>query len=66
FSVLPAFSCEGIIALDIFEGSVNKEWFMKFLNDDLAPKLSPYPGLRSVVVMDNCAIHHDAEIRAIV
>ena len=27
-----------------------------------APKLNPYPGPRSVVVMDNCAIHHDEEI----
>jgi transposase len=35
FSVLPAFSCEGIIALDIFEGSVTKERFLKFLNNDL-------------------------------
>lgn len=31
-----------------------------------APKLTPYPGVRSVVVMDNCAIHHDEEVRAIV
>jgi hypothetical protein len=31
-----------------------------------APKLTPYPGPRSVVVMDNCAIHHDEEIRHII
>ena len=31
-----------------------------------APKLSPYPGPRSVVVLDNCAIHHDEEVRRIV
>jgi hypothetical protein len=28
YSVLPALTCDGIIALDIFEGSVNKERFM--------------------------------------
>lgn len=35
WSVLPAFSHEGIIALDLFEGSVNKERFLHFLNKDL-------------------------------
>ncbi|KDQ48987.1 hypothetical protein JAAARDRAFT_86705, partial [Jaapia argillacea MUCL 33604] len=64
--VLPVLSYEGIIALDIFEGSVNKERFIRYLNDELAPLLNPYPGLRSVVIMDNCAIHHDEEIRQIV
>ena len=40
YSVLPALTCEGIIALDIFEGSVNKERFMQFLNKDLVCLLS--------------------------
>ncbi|KAF7341824.1 Transposase domain-containing protein [Mycena sanguinolenta] len=66
FSMLPALSCDGIIALDIFEGSVNKERFLGFLEKELAPKLTPYPGPRSVVVLDNCAIHHDEEVRRIV
>ena len=35
YSVLPALSADGIIALDIFKGSVNKEHFMQFLNDEL-------------------------------
>ena len=35
FSVLPALSIDGIIALDIFEGSVNKERFTQFLRQDL-------------------------------
>ena len=33
---------------------------------DYAPKLNPYPGPRSVVILDNCAIHHDEDIRQIV
>jgi hypothetical protein len=85
YLVLPALTSDGIIALDISEGSVNKEWFMEFLNNDLvcckpmmcnihiyitvslqAPKLTPYPGVHSVVVMDNCVIHHDEEVHAIV
>jgi len=80
--VLPAFTCAGYIALDIVEGSVTKEKFITFLEEQLvcieflfqyvlnaflqAPKLNPYPGPNSVVVLDNCAIHHDEEIRRII
>ena len=35
YSVLPALTCDGIITLDIFEGSVNKERFIQFLNEQL-------------------------------
>ena len=35
YSVLPALTCEGMIALDIFEGSVNKERFLTFLNEQV-------------------------------
>ena len=34
-SVLPALSCDGIIALDVFEGSVNKERFLQFLQEQV-------------------------------
>ena len=35
YSVLPALTCEGMMALDIFEGSVNKERFLTFLNEQV-------------------------------
>jgi transposase len=35
YSVLPALTSEGIIALDIFEGSVNKERFLQFIKDQV-------------------------------
>lgn len=35
FSVLPALTCDGIIAMDIFEGAVNKERFIQFLEQQL-------------------------------
>lgn len=35
YSVLPALCSDGIIALDIFEGSVNKEKFLNFVHDQL-------------------------------
>lgn len=35
YSVLPALTCDGIIALDLFEGSVTKERFLEFLHQQL-------------------------------
>jgi len=66
YSVLPALTTDGIIALDIFEGSVTKERFLRFVEEELAPKLNPFPGSRSIAVLDNCAIHHDEDIRKII
>ncbi|PPQ98650.1 hypothetical protein CVT24_004148 [Panaeolus cyanescens] len=64
YSILPALTIDRIIALDIFEGSITKEKFLSFLREYVAPQLNPYPG--SVVVMDNCAIHHDEDIQRLI
>ena len=84
YSVLPALSYEGYIAYDIFEGSVNKEKFLRFLNEQVvslfnffrvflmliiyykAPQLNPYPGPLSVVILDNCSIHHEEDVRSLI
>jgi len=35
YSVLPALTADGLIALDIFEGSVNKDLFIKFITEQV-------------------------------
>ncbi|KAJ6594983.1 hypothetical protein B0H10DRAFT_1661323, partial [Mycena sp. CBHHK59/15] len=35
YSVLPTLTTEGIVALDIFEGSVTKEHFLGFLREQV-------------------------------
>lgn len=35
YSVLPALTADGLIALDIFEGSVNKDLFIQFINEQV-------------------------------
>jgi transposase len=40
YSILPALSVDGIVALDIFEGSVNRERFLTFLRNHLYDPLS--------------------------
>jgi transposase len=68
--------------MDIFEGSVNKERFLAFLQEQVvsgfilcyniiqqhyqAPQLNPYPGKQSVVILDNCSIHHDEDIHELI
>ena len=84
YSILPALTTEGIIALDIFEGLVTKEYFLAFIKEQVVcrpfllndhdysatslqcPMLNPYPAKRSVVILDNCSIHHDEELRQLV
>lgn len=39
YSILPALTADGIIALDIFEGSVNKEKFIQFINEQVVRDL---------------------------
>ncbi|KZV78465.1 hypothetical protein EXIGLDRAFT_592507, partial [Exidia glandulosa HHB12029] len=66
FSMLPALSLDGIIALDVFEGAVNRERLLSWIFHELGPELNPYPGKHSVVIMDNCRTHHGDDIRHII
>ncbi|KAE9395274.1 hypothetical protein BT96DRAFT_763675, partial [Gymnopus androsaceus JB14] len=55
-----------VVTVDIFKGSVNREMFIEYLKQDLAPVLTPYPGPWSVLMLDNASIHHDEEICTII
>ncbi|KAF6761405.1 hypothetical protein DFP72DRAFT_1062398 [Ephemerocybe angulata] len=55
--------CVPRLSILIFEGSVNKEKVIRFVEQDLAPLLNPFPGPRSIIVLDNCTIHHDDEVK---
>ncbi|KAG8720473.1 hypothetical protein FRC09_009522 [Ceratobasidium sp. 395] len=70
YSVLPILTTEGIVAAEVFIGAVNKELFIQFLRQQVAPLLNPFTEHntlpRSILVCDNCAIHYDEEIRQIV
>lgn len=51
---------EGIIALRTVRGSVNSDQFLHFIQRDLLPTVMPFNGLNpnSIVILDNCSIHH--------
>ncbi|KIJ56998.1 hypothetical protein M422DRAFT_148947, partial [Sphaerobolus stellatus SS14] len=55
--VLPALSMEGIMYLHVARGSFDGNSFLEFLTG-LLKVMNPYPEPKSVLVMDNCTIHH--------
>ena len=57
YSVLPALMLQGYIYADIVHGSFNGDSFKAFLTG-LLQATNPYPERNSMLVMDNCAIHH--------
>ena len=57
FSLLPALSIDGYFACKLYRGSINAERFTEFIEQEVLPKCKPYPGPRSVIIMDNASIH---------
>ena len=60
YSAIPVLSLQGIHDVQIFEGTVNGEKFVEFVEQSVVPLLQPFNGSNplSVVIMDNCSIHH--------
>ena len=65
YSILPAITMDGIIECKIVEGSFNTDLFLEFI-EDLVEKMQPFPSSKSVVIMDNCAIHKAPEVREMI
>ena len=57
WSVLPAYTVDGFITWEIEHGSFSQELFEDFIEKKLLPMCNPFPGVRSVIVMDNAPIH---------
>ncbi|KIM77531.1 hypothetical protein PILCRDRAFT_76616 [Piloderma croceum F 1598] len=53
---------DGIVACKVVEGSMTKELFLEWLEYNVLPKCSPFPGPLSILVMDNAKIHHGADV----
>jgi|SRR5579859_964088 len=59
WSILPAYTVDGYLTWKIVKGSFTKESFNEFVLEELLPITNPYPGPRSVIVVDNAQIHRD-------
>jgi len=56
-SFLPAITVDGYMTCIVFCGAINAEIFEEFIEHDVLPHCNPYPGPKSVIVMDNAGIH---------
>lgn len=62
WSILPAIGINGYLEYEIYHGSFNSERFENFVKK-LLRKMNPFPGPRSVLVMDNVATHHSPYVK---
>ncbi|EHS64526.1 uncharacterized protein PGTG_22314 [Puccinia graminis f. sp. tritici CRL 75-36-700-3] len=65
FSILPAISINGIIALKVRDDTYTGIKFEHFLKWTLLPRMNKYPSPNSVLVCDNARIHRGRYIEAI-
>ena len=54
-------SLNGILCTNIVEGSFDSAKFKQFI-DGLLNLMNQYPAPRSVIIMDNCAIHKSSDV----
>ena len=59
--MLPVLSLDGILYVDIIEGSYNMESFAIFI-EGLLDQMNPFPQPNSIIIMDNCRIHKCPDI----
>ena len=64
-SAIAAISCDGMLGVDIITGTVDGNSFLDFVRGTLIPEMEPFDGSEkmSIVIMDNCSIHHIAEVK---
>jgi len=58
WSILPVYSSDGFLVWEIIQGSWTKATFNEFVHAQVLPICKPYPGPRSILVVDNVKIHH--------
>jgi DDE superfamily endonuclease len=57
WSMLPAYTIDGYIAWEVRQASYTTVTFNEFIRNQVLPLCTPYPGPRSIIVMDNAQIH---------
>ena len=64
-STICAISQEGLLCYECITGTTNGDKFYDFVRGSLIPEMQPFPGRKSVLIMDNCSIHHVQEVKDI-
>ena len=58
-----AMSSDGVEAHELSAGSTDSIKFFDFIRGSLLPCLRPFPDTHSILIMDNCSIHHVEQIK---
>ena len=61
-NAIACMSVDGMISLELVKGSVNGDIFFDFLRGSLIPNMQHFPNPHSVLIMDNCSIHHTERV----
>ena len=62
-SSVVAMSSSGVLAYEFHTGTMNGDKFFDFVRGNLIPSMQPFPGPNSILIMDNCSIHHVEEVK---
>lgn len=65
-SSLVGVDVEGFVDWYSIGGTFKRANFLRALEETVIPHMTPFPGPRSVVIMDNASIHKSAEVRAMI
>ena len=58
WSILPVYTIDGYVNWEVIQGSYDKELFNNFVHNKVIPLTTLYPGVQSILIMDNAKIHH--------
>ena len=64
-STIAAIGCEGLVTFEMITGTTNGETFFDFIRGSVIPRMQPFPAPSSVLVLDDCSIHHIQEVKDI-
>ncbi|KAG2352027.1 hypothetical protein BDR07DRAFT_1440068 [Suillus spraguei] len=65
-SGLELLTIDGMVAISVVEGLFTAATFKTFIEEDVLPLCTPYPGKLSVLIMDNAKIHHGEGIAELI
>ncbi|EPQ61301.1 hypothetical protein GLOTRDRAFT_31261 [Gloeophyllum trabeum ATCC 11539] len=66
YSLVAALMKGGCIAASVVPGSFDSYQFFDFIAEEVLPLMNPFPDTRSILVIDNCHIHHNDALRDLV
>ncbi|KAF7344640.1 Tc1-mariner class transposase [Mycena venus] len=66
YSVGAAMSKEGYLAVKVLPGAFDSWDFLEFVSEQVVPLMNAWPQKHSVLVIDNCRIHHNDALLEII